>query len=165
MMEFMKPLQKDLLYDIVDIFPLLSTICIIISAILVAFGWYLIINGKKMAHKQAMISAAYLAILFFVIYTTRTILIGNTTFGGPDHLKPYYTSFLIFHIFLAVTGVGFGTVTIRYASKGQVKKHKKLGPLASVIWFFSATTGLCVYLILYVIWGSGPVKSMIHAIL
>ena len=165
MLEFLEPLQKDWIYDIVDIFPILSTICIIISAILVAFGWYLIINGKKIAHKQAMISAAYLAILFFAIYTARTLLIGNTTFGGPENLKPYYSTFLIFHIFLAVTGVGFGTVTIRYASKGQFKKHKKFGPLASVIWFFSATTGLCVYLILYVIWGPGPVKSMIDAIL
>ncbi|WLD95317.1 DUF420 domain-containing protein [Alkalihalobacillus sp. AL-G] len=148
-----------------DFLPLLSTFCILVSAILVAFGWYFIKNGRKEAHKKAMATAASFAVLFFIIYISRTLLIGNTSFGGPDHIKPYYTSFLIFHIFLALTGVALGILTIFFARKGRLKKHRKIGPWTAVIWFISATTGVSVYLMLYVIWEPGPVTSMIDAIL
>ncbi len=59
-----------------------------------------------------MLAAAVSALLFFIIYMSRTIFIGNTAFGGPDNLKIYYTIFLVFHIVLATTGAVFGFVTI-----------------------------------------------------
>ena len=96
--------------------PILPTICtffIILSAVLVAIGWNLIRKKKIEAHKKTMLAAAVSAVLFLIIYVSRTILVGNTAFGGPDNLKVYYTVFLIFHIILATTGAVFGVVTIR----------------------------------------------------
>lgn len=149
----------------VKILPLLSTFCIVISAILVAFGWYLILKGKRYTHQRMMVTAAVFAVLFLIIYILRTFFIGNTSFGGPASVKTYYIVFLIFHIFLAVTGLVFGAVTITHAFKGRFMKHKKIGPWAAVIWFCSATTGILVYLALYVIWEPGPTTSMMKAIL
>lgn len=148
-----------------QILPFISTLLIIVSAILVAIGWRLIIKGKEEQHKKVMVAAAICALLFLIIYVSRTAIIGNTSFGGPDHIKIYYTIFLIFHIILSTTGAIFGVVTLKLAFKGNFKRHKKLGPITSIIWFFTALTGVAVYLLLYVFFKGGETTSMIKAIL
>jgi|SRR5690625_421069 len=149
----------------VELLPLISTIFIVISAIFVAIGWRQIIKDKKREHKRSMIIAAISALCFFTIYISRTIFIGNTSFGGPDHLKIYYTIFLIFHIFLSTAGAIFGIITIVLARKRHITRHRKLGPVTSIIWFVSAITGVCVYLLLYVFFDGGETTSLIKAIL
>lgn len=145
--------------------PTLSTFFIVLSAVLVGVGWYLVSKNKFIAHKRVMISAALSALVFFIIYASRTIFVGNTSFGGPDHLELYYTIFLIFHIVLATTGAIFGVVTLTLAFKKKIGKHRKLGPVTSVIWFFTAITGVAVYLLLYVFFDGGQTTSLIKAIL
>ncbi len=146
------------------IVPTLSTLFILISAIFVAIGWVLIVKGKKQAHKKAMIAAAYSALLFFITYASRTIIHGNTSFGGPDHMKTYYTIFLIFHIILATVSLVFGIITLRLARKRHITRHEKLGPFTSIIWLGTAVTGIMVYLLLYIIYPSGEITSLIRAI-
>ncbi|ARJ39932.1 hypothetical protein SporoP8_14210 [Sporosarcina ureae] len=145
--------------------PTISTIFIIFSAILVAIGWNLIRQRKIEAHKKTMIAAAVFAVLFLIIYISRTVLIGNTAFGGPDELKTYYTVFLIFHIILATTGAVLGVITINAGLKNNLVRHRKIGPVASVIWFFTAITGVAVYLLLYVFYKGGETTSVFKAIL
>lgn len=146
------------------ILPTISTAFILLSAILVAIGWRMIVKGKKKAHKNAMILAALSALSFFIIYLSRTVFIGNTSFGGPDEVKVYYTIFLIFHIILATVGAVFGIVTLALAFKRNIEKHEKIGPYTSVIWFFTAITGIIVYFLLYVFYESGETTSVIKAI-
>ncbi len=147
------------------ILPTISTAFIVISAILVAIGWILIVKNKPKAHKKVMIAAAISALLLFIIYMSRTIFMGNTSFGGPENLKIYYTIFLVFHIVLATTGAIFGLVTLYLALKRKISKHRKIGPVTSIIWFFTAITGVAVYLLLYVLFDGGKTTSMIKAIL
>ena len=145
--------------------PTISTFFIILSAILVAVGWNLIRQRKIEAHQKTMIAAAVSAVLFFIIYISRTVFIGNTAFGGPDELKIYYTVFLIFHIVLATTGAVFGVITINAGLKNNLTRHRKIGPVTSIIWFFTAITGVAVYLLLYVFYKGGETTSMFKAIL
>jgi len=147
------------------ILPFISTMLIVVSAILIAIGWRLIKQKKREQHEKVMLAASILALLFFVIYSLRTVFIGNVAFAGPDHLKPLYTIFLIFHIILAAAGGIFGVVTLIYGFRKQFDKHKKIGPVTSVVWFFTAITGVGVYLLLYVIYPSKEVTSLIKAIL
>jgi putative membrane protein len=147
------------------ILPTISTTFIVLSAIMVAIGWSLIKQGKIEAHKKFMLLAAVFAIIFFIIYASRTIFIGNTSFGGPDQLKIYYTIFLVFHITLATTGAILGIITLITGLKSNLTKHRKLGPVTSIIWFFTAITGVAVYLLLYVIYHGGETTSVLKAIL
>ncbi|MFS0574378.1 DUF420 domain-containing protein [Sporosarcina sp. 179-K 3D1 HS] len=149
----------------VPLLPTISTFFIVLSAVLVAIGWYLIWNKKVEAHKKTMLAAAVSALLFFIIYLSRTIFIGNTAFGGPDHLKVYYTTFLIFHIFLATTGAVFGIITIYAGLKNNLVRHRKIGPVTSIVWFFTAITGVAVYLLLYIFYKGGETTSVFKAIL
>ncbi|WP_058306997.1 DUF420 domain-containing protein [Gracilibacillus massiliensis] len=148
-----------------EILPTISTFFIVLSAILVAIGWRFVVKKQYKAHKKTMVAAAISALCFFIIYISRTIFIGNTSFGGPEDLKIYYTVFLIFHITLATTGAIFGVVTLILAFKRNIKKHQKIGPVTSVLWFFTAITGVAVYLLLYVFYEGGETTSLLKAIL
>lgn len=148
-----------------EFLPLLSTVLIAISAILVAVGWRYIIKGEEEKHKKSMVAAALFALSFLIIYVSRTIFVGNTSFGGPDHIKIYYTIFLLFHIVLSIVGAIFGIVTLRLAFKGNFRRHKKIGPITSIIWFITSISGVMVYLFLYVIYEGGETTSMLRAIL
>lgn len=145
------------------ILPTISTSCIIISAILIAIGWRLIWKRNIEAHKKVMLTAAVFAFIFFIIYASRTIFIGNTAFGGPDSIEIYYTIFLVFHINLATIGAILGIIQIITAFKDKFNIHRKVGPVASIIWFFTAITGVAVYLLLYVIYPGGETTSLLKA--
>src|SRR5690625_7034921 len=108
-----------------------------------------------------MIAADICALLLLITYISRTIIVGNTSFGGPDDIKIYYTVFLIFHIILATTSAVFGVVTLRLALKRKIERHRKLGPIVSVMWFFTAATGVLVYLLLYVFYSGGGTTGML----
>jgi len=149
----------------IPLMPTISTFFIVLSAIFVAIGWYLISKRKIEAHKKAMFFAAIFAIIFFVIYASRTIFVGNTSFGGPDDIKVYYTIFLLFHITLATVGAVMGIITLWTGYKNRLEKHRKLGPITSIIWFSTAITGVAVYLLLYVIYHGGETTSVFKAIL
>ncbi|RIP35643.1 DUF420 domain-containing protein [Staphylococcus gallinarum] len=147
------------------ILPTISTSFIVISAILVAIGWRKIWKREIESHKKVMLYAAFFALAFFIIYASRTIFIGNTAFGGPDSVKLYYTIFLIFHINLATIGGVLGAVQIITAFKDKLKIHRRIGPIASIIWFFTAITGVAVYMLLYVLYPGGETTSLIKATL
>jgi len=150
--------------DLYFLLPTISTSFIVISAVLVAIGWILIIKGKKEAHKKAMISGAIAALLFFIIYTSRTIFVGNTEWGGPDDLEIYYRIFLIFHITLATVAAVFGITTLTLGFKSKFAKHRKWGKVTSIMWFFTAITGVAVYTLLYLLYPGGHTKPVWEAI-
>lgn len=147
------------------ILPTISTTFIVLSAIMVAIGWVQISKKKLKAHKKTMTLAGIFALIFFIIYASRTVFIGNTAFGGPDNIKIYYTIFLIFHITLATVGAVLGIISLYSGYKDNLKLHRKLGPVTSFVWFFTAITGVAVYLLLYVFYHGGETTSVIKAIL
>jgi putative membrane protein len=148
-----------------ELLAFISTSCIVVSAILMAIGWYFIRHGKKDVHMRVMLTAAFFALAFFIIYMSRTIFVGNTSFGGPEDVEIYYTIFLIFHIVLATTGGIFGIVTLVLAFRKSFFRHRKIAPWTAIIWFCTAVTGITVYLLLYVFFPHGETTSMIKAIL
>ncbi len=149
----------------VPILPTISTAFIVISAILVAFGWGKIKKRDFDGHQKVMTLAAVFAVIFFILYSSRTVFIGNTSFGGPDELKIFYTIFLIFHITLATTGAVLGIISLWTGFKDRLAFHRKLGPVTSIVWFATAITGVVVYLLLYILYEGGETTSLIKAIL
>jgi putative membrane protein len=142
---------------------LISTSCTVISAICMAFGWVMIKRGKQEAHQRLMITSVIFAALFFILYMARTVFVGNTEFGGPAELKPYYTAFLTLHIILTIVSPVLAVLTLYYAYKKRFDKHPKLGRWTARIWFVTAVTGLLVYLLLFVIFPPGPTANLFRA--
>jgi len=146
--------------------PLLSAVFIAISGILVAFGWYHIVRGHRETHQKFMVAGAIFALIFFIIYLSRTIFIGNTTFSesGPEAMKVAYYIFLLCHIVLATVSAVFGIVTLTLAYKKNFSKHRKVGRWTATMWLITAPSGVMVYLLLYVFYPGGTTKPMIDAI-
>jgi putative membrane protein len=142
---------------------LLSTSCTATSAVCMALGWVMIRRGNEEAHRRLMITSVVLAALFFTLYMFRTVFIGNTAFGGPASVKPYYTAFLTFHIILTIISPILAVMTLIYARKKQFDRHRRLGPWTARIWFVTAITGVVVYLMLFVIYPEGPTTNMFRA--
>lgn len=147
-----------------NIMPTISTSFIVISAILVAFGWYHIAKRNTQTHIRIMTWAAIFATMFFIVYVSRTLFVGNTAFGGPEHLKTIYLSFLLFHIVLATVGGVLGLITLRLGYKKNFAKHRKIGPVTSIVWFCTAITGVTVFYLLYIKYPGGPIKPVFNAI-
>ncbi len=142
------------------ILPTISTLFIVISAIFVAFGWYHIVKGNQQIHMRLMILAAISALTFFIIYVSRTLFEGNTSYGGPESLKLPYHIFLISHILLATTGGVLGLITLWHAYKKVFFKHKKIGRIAAFVWLCTAPTGVMVYILLYILFPGGQTKPV-----
>jgi len=150
--------------DIFTLFPTISTSFIVISAVLVAIGWRQIIKGKRDAHKKTMIAAAVFAVLFFLVYSSRTVFVGNTKWGGPDSLSVLYHVFLIFHIVLATVAAVFGITTLTLGFKEKYAKHRKWGRVTASIWFVTAITGVMVYVLLYLMYPGGHTSPVWEAV-
>lgn len=146
------------------IFPTISTLFIVISAILVGFGWYHIVRGNEQTHKKLMLAGAGFALAFFVIYMSRTVFAGNTEFNGPESLKVFYQIFLVFHITLATVSAVFGITTLVLAFKNSFAKHRKIGRWTAVLWLLTAPTGVIVYTLLYILYPGGTTKPVIDVI-
>jgi putative membrane protein len=148
-----------------QLLPTISTAFIVISAIFVACGWVQIAKGNRETHQKLMLWGAGFALAFFLVYASRTVFVGNTSFGGPEELKLAYHLFLFFHITLATLAAVFGIVTLLHAFNKRFAKHKKIGRWTAVIWLLTAPTGVAVYILLYVMYPGGATKPMIDAIL
>jgi len=111
-----------------------------------------------------MIAGAIAAIIFFIIYASRTIFVGNTNWGGPDDLEPYYKTFLFFHIVLATVAAVFGITTLVLAFKERYAKHRKWGKITALIWFATAITGVTVYTLLYIMYPGGHTTPLLDVL-
>jgi putative membrane protein len=151
--------------ELQQLMPLVSTIFIAISGILVAIGWYMIMKGRRETHQRFMVAGASFALLFFIVYVSKTVFIGSTQFGGPENIKQLYLIFLLVHIVLATSAAVFGIVTLYLASKQRFVKHRKIGRITATIWMITAPTGIFVYILLYVLYPGGETGSLIDAII
>jgi putative membrane protein len=143
--------------------PYINEAFIILSAISMAIGWYLIRQRRVEAHKRFMLTGSVLAALFFISYVLKTFVYGDTAFGGPAQYKLPYQIFLQAHSILATVAAVLGVITLVFAFKANFRKHRKIGPWTASTWFVTAATGLAVFLMLYVVFPPGPTTNVFRA--
>ncbi len=131
-----------------------ATIAVLLVAALVAVK-----NGKYQLHKQIMMAALVLSILFLVSYIAHHLLAGEAKFGDADHdgivtdaekaavgaVRTIYFIILITHIILAAIILPFILFTAYRALTAEFPLHKKLAKITWPLWFYVAVTGPIVY--------------------
>jgi putative membrane protein len=146
-----------------SVLPYINEFFIISSAVVMGIGWYFIRRRNVEVHRRLMLTGSILAALFFITYVLKTLIYGDTMFGGPDKWKSPYQLFLQMHSILATVAAIMGIITLRFAFKANFQSHRKLGPWTVSTWFITAVTGLAVFLLLYVIFPPGPTTNMFNA--
>lgn len=133
----------------------------IVSVLLLA-GLYTAKNRQFGRHRNIMIAAMLLSILFLVSYICHHLFSGETRFGdlnGDDFVSAeeklaagsiryvYYT-ILSTHIVLAGIVLPFILFTAYRALISENEKHRKLAKITWPMWFYVAVTGPVIYLMI-----------------
>ncbi len=130
----------------------LVTICLISGLVSVK-------KKKFVLHKQIMLTAIVLSVLFLVSYIAHHLLAGETKFGDINHdgilsmdeklnagtMRVVYFILLLTHIPLAAIILPFILFTAYRALTGEYEKHKKLTRYTWPLWFYVAVSGVIIY--------------------
>ena len=121
------------------------------------------VKGKKYTlHKNLMLAAMVLSILFLVSYICHHLFAGETRFGDLNHdgilsdaektaagsTRLIYYILLGTHIPLAGIILPFILYSAYRALTGDFARHKKLVRITWPVWFYVAVTGVVVYLMI-----------------
>lgn len=122
----------------------LSTIAV--SGILVVSGLILIKLGNKGYHKYAMSFASVFALIFVILYLTRTSLYPHTPYTGGHRLL--YFTVLWSHTILSAVNFPLVIYTIYLAVKKRFERHKSIAPYTAGVWLYVAVTGWLIRFLL-----------------
>ncbi len=125
------------------------------ATVLILAGFVLIKQGKRDAHRAAMLSAGAVSAIFLVGYVAHKILVKgvHTPFGGENPtIRAIYYTMLFTHIILAIAIAWLVPKTFAIAIKGDYERHKRWARITFPIWLYVSVTGVLVYLFLYQWW-------------
>lgn len=143
----------------VHVFALINAIINGAVALLLLAGLFTIKTKQILLHKNIMLTAMALSILFLVSYIAHHLFAGDTIYGDTDAIKglseveklqagngrTLYLIILLTHIPLAGIGLPFILFAAYRALTGDYEKHKKLVRYIWPLWFYVAVTGVIVY--------------------
>jgi putative membrane protein len=134
-----------------------SAVALLLIAALIAVK-----NQKYTLHKNIMLTAMVLSVLFLVSYIAHHLLAGEAKFGDINrdglvsateklqvgNLRVLYLVLLATHIVLAAVILPFILFTAYRALVGEWPAHKKLARYTWPLWLYVAITGPVVYLLI-----------------
>lgn len=146
----------------VHIFAKINAVINTAVALLLIAGLIAIKNRKYRLHRNIMISAMLLSILFLVSYIAHHLLAGEARFGDLNHdgllsgeeklqaggLRVFYLLLLSTHILLAAIILPFILFTAYRALTSEWPSHKKLAKYTWPLWLYVAVTGPVVYFLI-----------------
>ena len=130
----------------------------IVSVLLLA-GLIAAKRGAYQTHKNIMLSAIILSVIFLVTYIAHHLFAGSTLYGDLDkngkvdaaeivaagNMRTVYRILLSAHILLAGISLPFILFTAYRALIGENAKHRKLAKVTWPFWFYVAVTGPILY--------------------
>lgn len=151
-------LEVDLGFD-VHIFAKLNAIINSMVAVLLIAALAAVKMKNYTLHRNLMLLAMVLSVLFLISYITHHLLAGDTRFGDVNHdgivtevekaavgsSRIIYYIILGTHIPLAGIILPFILFSAYRALTGEFDKHRKLARITWPVWFYVAVTGVLVY--------------------
>jgi len=122
----------------------------LMSAVLLAFGYYFIRRGKRNVHKRFMLAALISSAMFLTSYLFYHYQVGSVPYPYHDWTRPVYFAILIPHVILAALMVPFILWMVYQAVRGNFERHRRVARWVWPVWMFVSVTGVLVYLMLYV---------------
>ncbi len=154
-------LEVDLGFD-VHLFALINALINSCVSILLVLALLAVKRKKYETHRNLMLTAMVLSILFLVSYICHHLLAGDTRFGDINHdgivneaeksaagsMRIIYYIILGTHIPLAGIILPFILFTAYRALTGEYAAHKKLARITWPVWLYVAMTGVAVYVLI-----------------
>jgi putative membrane protein len=151
-------LQVDLGFD-PHLFALGSAAINTIVAVLLVAGLITARNRNYTAHRNIMLVAILLSVLFLVFYIAHHLFSGSTLYGDFDRngtvdekeitragaMRTVYRVLLGTHILLAGISLPFILFSAYRALTNQNARHRKIAKITWPMWFYVAVTGPVIY--------------------
>lgn len=124
------------------------------ATILLTTGFICIKTGREKAHRNCMVSAFGVSVVFLFFYVLHKWLVQgvHTPFGGEGSWRSIYYTMLVTHIILAILIVPLVLTTLSLATRGKRDRHKIWARWTFPIWYYVSVTGVLIYFFLYVWW-------------
>ena len=133
----------------------------IVSILLIA-GLITAKQRKLRLHRNIMLTAIVLSVIFLLTYIAHHLFAGSTWYGDADKngivseaektavggKRTIYFILLGTHIILAGISLPYILFTAYRALTGEYEKHKKIAKITWPMWFYVAVTGPIVYLMI-----------------
>ncbi|MBS1774047.1 MAG: DUF420 domain-containing protein [Bacteroidetes bacterium] len=129
----------------VHVFARINAVINSIVSVLLILAYIAVMQKKYVLHKNMMLVAIVLSVLFLVSYISHHLLAPETHFGGEGTIRTVYFFILITHIFLAAIILPFILFTAYRSLTGDYAKHKKLARYTWPLWLYVSITGVIVY--------------------
>jgi putative membrane protein len=146
----------------VHIFAKIDALTNAIVAVLLVVALIAVKQKKYKLHKNIMLSAMLLSIVFLISYIAHHLLAGEAKFGDLNHdgilsaeekirvgsSRVMYLLFLASHIILAAFVLPFILFTAYRGLTAEWAAHRKLAKYIWPLWLYIAVTGPIVYLLI-----------------
>ena len=109
----------------------------------------LFVRKKIAAHKNCMLAAFSVSVLFLISYVIYHVNAGSTPFTKQSWIRPVYFTILISHIILAFLIVPLSLRTLYLAWRERFEQHRRIAKITFPIWLYVSVTGVIIYLMLY----------------
>lgn len=130
-------------------FPLFHAIINGTTALLLLTGYYFMRRREYNLHRNFMIAAFGLSVVFLISYVISKISNDPVPYGGEGMLRYVYFFILITHIILSAIIVPLVLFTMYRGLTGQYDKHSRIARWTFPIWIYVAITGVLVYLFMF----------------
>jgi putative membrane protein len=120
----------------------LATLCLLA-------GYLFIRQGRRDAHRAAMVGALVLSALFLTSYLVYHYHVGSRPFTGEGWIRTVYFTVLITHVVLAIVIVPLVVITVSRALAARFDRHRRIARWTWPLWMYVSVTGVIVYLMLY----------------
>lgn len=127
-------------------FPLFHAVLNFATAVLLIIGYYFMQAENYLMHRNTMITAFGLSVIFLVSYVLSKISNEPVPYGGEGLLRYIYFFILISHIVLSGIIVPLVLFTMYRGLSGEYTKHAKVARWTFPIWLYVAVTGVLVFL-------------------
>ena len=129
--------------------PALNATLNAISTVLLITGYILIRQGRRKAHRNAMIAALTVSALFLTSYVIYHLQVGSVPFKGTGWIRTVYFAVLIPHVILAAAIVPPILITASRGLSAKYDKHRRIARWTLPLWLYVSVTGVIVYWMLY----------------
>jgi uncharacterized membrane protein YozB (DUF420 family) len=134
-----------------------------IAAVLLVVGWLQIKARRERAHRNTMLSAFGVSVVFLVCYLVYHYHVGSVKFAGPPAVRKVYLAILASHVVLAAAVPFLAGITIYLGLADRRRAHRRLARWTFPIWLYVSVTGVVIYLMLYHLYPSAGEAPIIEA--
>lgn len=130
-------------------FPFFHAVLNACTALLLMVGYFFMRIQEYKLHRNTMIAAFCLSVVFLGSYVISKISNEPVPFGGEGAIRYLYFFILITHIILSAIIVPLVLFTMYRGLTGEYDRHARIARYTFPIWLYVAITGVLVYIFMW----------------